>query len=87
MKKHDFELIASILKQETENTDNSTSDNLLLEYISRQFTNTLAKKYPRFQKDKFLKACGVEVEERGKDNECFDCGNKTGECLCFFEKQ
>ena len=52
MTKKDFELIASSLKA-TKNRQNITA-----------MCNTLAKKYPRFNRDMFLKACGVEVECR-----------------------
>ena len=35
------------------------------------FANTLASKYPKFQKDKFLLACGVEKKDNIKL--CYQC--------------
>lgn len=50
MTKKDFELIASNLKH-SKDIQNITA-----------MCNTLAKKYPRFRRDLFLKACGVEIK-------------------------
>lgn len=60
MTKKDFELIASVIKP------------LEIDFkgfIASCFADALASKNPRFNKDKFLKACGVEVD----DNKCKYC--------------
>lgn len=75
MTKKDYELIASVLKQAIlfcDDTSNQDDDILLLETLSKRFADTLASKNPRFNREKFLKACGVEVEnERIKT--CVNC--------------
>ena len=57
MHKKDFELIASILKTYNESVKNGWAYEM-----ENAFTDMLAEKYPKFQKDKFLRACGVEVK-------------------------
>ena len=64
MTKKDYELIARIIKE----AGLAQND---LERIANDFAYTLASKNPRFNRDMFLKACGVEVENR--DKTCVNC--------------
>jgi len=77
MKKKDYELIAEVLKQgrtfpieirECGNNPKYTSHDDL---IATCMSNILASKNPRFNRDKFLKACGVEYSYP-----CEKCGGK-----------
>jgi hypothetical protein len=52
MTKKDFEMIASVLK-------GSKEDGLTPKQIGLCFTMVLASKNPRFDKERFLKACGI----------------------------
>lgn len=58
MTKKDYELIASILKFRQEQINERAYKLLIADFI-----NTLASKNPRFNREKFLQACGVEVED------------------------
>lgn len=52
MTKKDYELIASVIRQMF-----SLGDDQL--YVADMFAVTLAKQNPRFDRDRFLQACGV----------------------------
>lgn len=79
MTKKDFELIANVLKQArllcNEELSNYDDDILFLDTLSKRFSDTLASKNPRFNKDKFLIACGLEID---KDLwKCKECNFST----------
>lgn len=63
MTKKDFELIASCLNYPK--GLRITKEGLVL-----RFADTLASKNPRFNKEKFLQACGVEVYHK-HDLSCY----------------
>ena len=94
MTKKDYELIASAIKQFKDwwNIDSKPSKTMRL--FAEEISNALASKNPRFDKQKFLKACGVEVdkkcscglnpnymqsEEQQKDEQEYI--NKNGRCM------
>jgi len=89
MTKKDFELIAKAINdgrklpieiRET-NKPYISHDDLLAE----MFADRLMKVNPRFNRDKFLQACGVEVECKNKDkngNACYDCESGQGYAIC-----
>jgi hypothetical protein len=67
MTKKDYELIASIIKDYIDYSYNveDTDDFIVHDYAERiayKMAETLASKNPRFDKEKFLKACGVEID-------------------------
>jgi hypothetical protein len=62
MKKKDFELIASVLKYRIITLD----DNTIAKVLVKDFANNLSDLYPRFDKQKFLQACGVEMFDSKK---------------------
>ncbi len=85
MKKKDFELIAYILKDCHDYTGetNPVKDKHKIEIIEeviRQFTVILSSKYPKFDKEKFLIACGIKLKRCSKchavglKNLCPRCG-------------
>lgn len=55
MTKKDFDLIASVIEDMTGCYSSYA--------IAEKFSNVLANKNPRFNKDKFLQACRLEMEE------------------------
>lgn len=55
MTKKDFELIASVMNEAKE-------DDLTIKQTALCFSVVLASKNPRFDKDRFLKACGVKID-------------------------
>jgi hypothetical protein len=84
MTKKDFELIASWIYKEYHNRQDSGESNLL-EKLANDIANNLETKYPRFNKEKFLQACGVKVEcdlcgwtpdAAGDYKGCIRCGKK-----------
>lgn len=58
MTKKDFELIASALCESRKLTP--LYERYALDIVVDKLTQALASKNPRFNKDKFLKACGVD---------------------------
>lgn len=59
MTKKDFEFIAGILR--VNYRKDFTSEELsLFESLARYFAYQLESKYPKFDKEKFLVACGIE---------------------------
>lgn len=58
MTRKDFELIAGVLK------DNRTMtlDDGLFDFLAKKFAFALATTNPGFNRDRFLRAAGVEVE-------------------------
>lgn len=75
MTKKDFELIASILRDDNYLWRALHGGEMGIEYrekIAQAFSQTLASKNPRFNKEKFLKACGVEIEQKCA---CDGCNN------------
>lgn len=71
MTKKDFELIAGVIKKNYNLT--FINYNLL-----NDITEKLAEKNPRFNKEKFLSACGVEV-----DKSYCECGNEKEEDMIY----
>lgn len=65
MTKKDFELIASVIAQFGRVRQNA-------DFLADIMAEKLSEKYPRFNREKFLKACGVEVEYKGSSRENFD---------------
>ena len=60
MTKKDFVLIAGVLKKWLDNGDNKDFDGIYaVECITKKFCDTLSSKYPRFDREKFLKYCGL----------------------------
>ena len=57
MTKKDFELIAGLLKANTDKMGNST-----FKWFCDDLAEGFKQLYPRFDKEKFLQACGVEIE-------------------------
>ena len=86
MTKKDFELIASVIRFELvdflkENPFLATEERIsFLNTLVTDFSETLASKNPRFNKDKFLLACGVEVLKVCKKCDCII--DKNNDCLC-----
>ena len=73
MTKKDFELIASILKiynNSLNNLNYKITGEALVREITFVFCENIASKYPKFKKDKFLIACGVEVEQKYQCGSC-----------------
>jgi len=63
MTKKDFELIASIIYRAMFQARLRKGQELIeqeIENIAGDFTQTLGDLYPRFDRNKFLLACGVE---------------------------
>lgn len=60
MTKKDFELIASSLKKSFEEAQGNLNQEVTIEGLIIDLSDTLAGKNPRFNKEKFLKACGVD---------------------------
>lgn len=69
MTKKDYELIASVLKHK-QVFYILKMGSYYYDQLCKDFADTLASKNPRFDKDKFLKACGVEVEHI-HDKSCY----------------
>lgn len=67
MTKKDYELIAGVLNFRKKQINERVYKLLIADFI-----NTLASKNPRFNKEKFLQACGVEVEQKCA---CDGCNN------------
>ena len=59
MTKKDFELIAEIIFRNQEQFTEGEEGNSLLRVMSHQFANELENTNPRFNREKFLKECGV----------------------------
>lgn len=76
MSKKDFELIASIIKE-------SYGGKLQGRVLAFTFAEKLSEKYPKFNKERFLKACGVKITN------CLDCGitlrhdEELEDCRCM----
>lgn len=60
MTKKDFELIASSLKKSFEEAQGNLNQECTVEGLIIDLSDTLASKNPRFDKQKFLKACGID---------------------------
>lgn len=58
MQKRHFELIANVLKSAKENAKESTDPVALANFIALQFADRLSLENSRFDRDRFLKACG-----------------------------
>jgi hypothetical protein len=59
MTKKDYELIAGVIAQNQEDFVEGEDGHSLLCILSHQFANELATTNPRFNREIFLKACGV----------------------------
>ena len=60
MTKKDYELIARVIKQYLDNGDNDQLDGIGgADKLVRMLTEALQKENTRFDKQKFLKACGL----------------------------
>ena len=55
MTRKDYKLIAEILRDSLD----AIIDDLALEALASNFADELAKDNPRFNRERFLKACGV----------------------------
>lgn len=82
MTKKDYELIASALLVVSCFNDNGDDEfpQVMKDKIANKLAEALASKNPRFQKDKFLQACGVEIWQEAecghgipKSKQCLDC--------------
>jgi hypothetical protein len=62
MTKKDYELIASSLKKSFDEAQGNLNQEVTVEGLIIDLSDTLASKNPRFNKEKFLKACGVEID-------------------------
>jgi hypothetical protein len=60
MTKKDYEMIARILREHVETAHNAGELNKA-RAIARDFTRELAQGNPRFDRRRFLEACGVET--------------------------
>lgn len=59
MTKKDYELIASTLAELMADFNNSGDDSVSLSLVCGELSDALAKENPRFNREIFLKACGV----------------------------
>lgn len=74
MTKKDFELIAEVFAHHRKSYGNRT-DSVTLELIN-DLAEALEQANPRFNRTRFLEACGIEHEchHFNLDNTCQDCG-------------
>lgn len=73
MTKKDYELIASVLSQ-ARFVNKTASDTRVWERICLLYASALATTNPRFDRDKFLQACGIETafeQQEREDSEEF----------------
>lgn len=64
MSKKDFELIASVLSEALADSLRAGGDNYdedSNEYIATRFADVLGQTNPRFNRERFLRACGVSA--------------------------
>lgn len=67
MTRKDYILIARVFRQAQEDNYGDSSANAGIEYASDLLADALAKENPRFDRDKFIKACvGVTTPNGGK---------------------
>ena len=67
MTRKDYILIAKAFRQAQEDNYGDSSANAGIEYASDLLADALAKENPRFDKDKFIKACvGITTPNGGK---------------------
>ena len=59
MTKKDYELIAGVLRQEVKYEFNLTCQEVIISLV-HNMAKHLEKANPRFDRDRFLKACGIE---------------------------
>jgi hypothetical protein len=62
MTRKDYELMVAAL---TAVRAESSSDSVSYEGICRQLTTVLQRDNPRFNRDRFLAACGVSIDTQG----------------------
>lgn len=74
MTKKDFELIAKILHVIQTMYQDNQDEKIVIDKTCQEFAGHLFALYPRFNKEKFLKACGVEVN---KYYTCKRCGKEA----------
>ncbi len=75
MTKKDYVLIAKVIKEYLDNGDNDQIDGIAgVERLTRMLADKLGKENTRFDKNRFLKACGLYNVAYG---ECVDCKGKT----------
>ena len=59
MSRKDFELIAAVLREAHDQTDASSTARLLTDSLAEDFAHALARTNDRFDRARFLRACGV----------------------------
>lgn len=74
MTKKDFELIANAINELFLGHKNWSRS---LEQVANKLAEKLAETNPRFNREKFLIACGVEIEK------CFACGRNLNGSKTF----
>lgn len=60
MTKKDFELIARIILANKNYSLQTNEQKKAIDNLSFDFSHTLGLMYPKFNKEKFLQACGVD---------------------------
>ncbi len=58
MQRRHFEMIATVLKTAKENAKESSDPVALANFVALQFADRLSATNPRFDRTRFLKACG-----------------------------
>lgn len=61
MTRKDFELIAGILNQNGAGFSEGDEGYTLTRILAAQFANALEQENPRFNRERFLAACGVKI--------------------------
>ena len=61
MTKKDYELIAGVMARLSADFTNGGEDTVSLSLVARELADSLADTNPRFNREMFIKACGVEL--------------------------
>ncbi len=61
MTRKDYELIAERISSSREADARNGREEELLDSVSRRLADALASENPRFDRERFLRACGVEA--------------------------
>jgi len=86
MSKKDYILIANVIKGESSTWAKQSVGGRAVASVAFFFAEKLAKENPRFDRDRFLTACGIEDDdEQENKTKCFACGDEMdeiGRCRC-----
>lgn len=65
MRKKDYELIASQIKWTSTAYGYGDSERNAVRQVAHELANVFEQEYPKFDRQKFLTACGIFVTEEG----------------------